>query len=162
LLAAALRPVLPRRGWPAALRDAISAGFTGDTVLAVHDRRHLSPFGTLWPRSPYTRLRVTRPRSLEPRETGGPIDEQFRSCWEEPLDAGPHKFAKGGTVNEGTARHNDRFFALRNVRVLEAAFGVSDRNDACRAHRRRRRTRSRPFVQRPSPPRCWTPRLRRG
>ncbi len=85
-------------------------------------------------------MKVREERVLADRKlakSGGQIDELLGSCWEETLDPGPYTFGEGGKVDWGKVLQGDRFFALLMVRALtygpEYAFGVSCRNDACRA-----------------------------
>ena len=85
-------------------------------------------------------MKVREERVLADRKlakSGGQIDELLGSCWEETLDPGPYAFDEGGKVDWGKVLQGDRFFALLMVRAMtygpEYAFGVSCRNDACRA-----------------------------
>jgi hypothetical protein len=85
-------------------------------------------------------MKVREERVLADRKlakSGGQIDELLAACWEETLDAGPYALGESGKLDLGKVLQGDRFFALLMVRALtygpEYAFGVSCRNDNCRA-----------------------------
>ena len=85
-------------------------------------------------------MKVREERVLADRKlakSGGQVDELLAACWEETLDPGPYALAEGAKLDLGKVLQGDRFFALLMVRALtygpEYAFGVSCRNDNCRA-----------------------------
>jgi hypothetical protein len=85
-------------------------------------------------------MKVREERVLADRKlakSGGQVDELLAACWEETIDPGPYALAEGAMLDLGKVLQGDRFFALLMVRALtygpEYAFGVSCRNDNCRA-----------------------------
>jgi hypothetical protein len=85
-------------------------------------------------------MKVREERVLADRKLakkGGQADELLAACWEETLDPGHYALAEDAKLDLGKVLQGDRFFALLMVRALtygpEYAFGVSCRNDSCRA-----------------------------
>jgi hypothetical protein len=104
---------------------------------ATHGRHHHVLLGAHRPRPRHEGARGARPRGPQARQERGQIDELLAACGEETLDAGPYALGESGKLDLGKVLQGDRFFALLMVRALtygpEYAFGVSCRNDNCRA-----------------------------